>query len=60
LGRKARKGIFAIAQRRAPRELQSEDKPALSASNQAFAGSYRRDALDGGEAAVSWIESNGF
>jgi len=42
------------------RELQSEDKPALSASNQAFAGSYRRDALDGGEAAVSWIESNGF
>ncbi|HMH00629.1 MAG TPA: hypothetical protein VK555_04405 [Terriglobales bacterium] len=58
--RKARKGIFAIAQRRALRELQSEDKPALSASNQAFAGSYHRDTFDGGEAGVSWIASNGF
>ena len=42
------------------RELQSEGKPALPRPIRPLRGSYHRDALDGGEAGVSWIESNGF
>jgi hypothetical protein len=53
LAGKNQKRNLAIAQRSTSRELQSKGKPALSAFNQGYAGSYHRDTLDGGRLSES-------